>query len=135
MTLAFDRQVANIYYTMKYMGEGLGPADRLLLIKNLAGKTGGLWDFKNRPQSPFHSLNMGTYGKYRNMTMSPDDFGNYGFGVALQALDINVHMAAFVAGLFPNSVRTWWNIGGGFDEIKDTRMIKTGYRNVWFLNE
>lgn len=132
MTEAFDRQVAEIYYTMKQYGHGKSYADRLLLVKDLAGKTGGMWDFKNRPDSPFHRSNMGAYGMYRGMKMAPDDFGNFGFGVALRAMDVNLNMATFVAGLFPNSVRTWWNVGGGFDHIKDTRMIRAGYNNIWF---
>ncbi len=132
MTEAFNRQIANIYYTMKYLGEGLGPADRLLLIKDLAGKTGGIWDFKNRPDSPFHSSNMGAFGLYRGMKMAPDDFGNYGFGVALNAMDINVTLATFIVGFFPNSERTWWNLMGGFDEAKDTGFIRLGYRNARF---
>lgn len=86
-----------------------GHADRLLLLKNLAGKTGGLRDFKNRTARPFHISNMGSYGKNLGFGDVPDDFGNYGFGVAMHAMDVGVYMAAFFARLYPNSPGTWWN--------------------------
>jgi hypothetical protein len=57
---------------------------------------------------------------------SPDDFGNYFYGVAARSmglLSINAVQGAGIYAIFSGSVTDWTNFYGFFDEKKDTRMI------------
>lgn len=126
MNKEFDRQLLQTYCQFKLWGIGKTLGQKLGILFTFM-ETDKMYDFKNYEESPFHISNMGEYGRYRHLIMSPDDSGNYNYGVAAQALNIPIGIAKFAPGLFKNSVRTWWNIEGGFDHIKDTRMIIRGY--------
>jgi hypothetical protein len=57
---------------------------------------------------------------------SPDDFGNYFYGVAARSmglLSINTVQGAGIYAIFSGSVTDWTIFYGFFDEKKDTRMI------------
>ncbi len=59
-----------------------------------------------------------------------DDFGNYFYGAAANAMGITLYDAVQGAGIyaiFSGSVTDWTNWYGFFDERKDTQMIKRGY--------
>lgn len=79
------------------------------------------------------TVNNGGYvnGEY----FTPDDFGNYFYGAAANAMGISLLDAIQGAGAYAvyrkisghNSVITWWNLPGFFDEFKDTKTIIRGY--------
>lgn len=64
-----------------------------------------------------------------------DDFGNYFYGVAANAMGITLDDAIKGAGAYAvyrkllghNSALTWWNLPGFLDEFKDTKTIIRGY--------
>lgn len=78
-------------------------------------------------KSPFTIYNGGYInGEY----FSPDDFGNYFYGVAAKAMGITLYDAVQGAGIyavFSGSVTDWSNWYGFFDDRKDTQMIMRGY--------
>ncbi len=80
--------------------------------------------FKN---SPF-TKNGGGY--VNGQHFSPDDFGNYFYGVAARSmglLSIDAVQGAGIYAIFSGSVTDWTNFYGFFDERKDTQMILRGY--------
>ena len=133
MTKLFDRQIAETYFNFKYWGLKKSFGDKMVLLATFMAKPGGMFDFKKNLESPFNKFNMGSIGLYRGTQMHPDDFGNYNFGIAARALGIPLSIAKFGAGIAPNSVRTWWNIFGGFDEYQDTQMIINGYNHRFYV--
>lgn len=130
MTATFDRQLAETYYWFKYLAIGKTTTQKMDIMLTYMS-TGAPYDFKNRPSSPFHRDNMGEFGLYRGQKMAPDDFGNYNYGFAANALGLPEWFSVAIVGAFPNSVRTWWNVLGGFDQIEDSRMIRAGYNHEW----
>lgn len=130
MTAIFDRQLAETFYWFKYLAIGKTTTQKMDIMLTYM-YPGAPYDFKNRKSSPFHKENMGAFGLYREQKMAPDDFGNYNYGFAAKALGLPEWFSVAVVGLFSNSERTWWNVSGLTDEIKDSRMIRAGYNHKW----
>jgi len=79
-------------------------------------------------KSPF--FNNGKGGYVNGQHFSPDDFGNYFYGVAARALGLLSIDAVQGAGIYAvcsGSVTDYTNFYGFFDEKKDTQMILNGY--------
>jgi RHS repeat-associated protein len=79
-------------------------------------------------KSPF--FNNGKGGYVNGQHFSPDDFGNYFYGVAAKSmglLSIDAIQGAGIYAIFSGSVTDWTNFYGFFDEKKDTQMILRGY--------
>jgi RHS repeat-associated protein len=85
-------------------------------------------DFSNSPFTKSKGGYVDVNGKRRFYT--PDDFGNYFYGVAANAMGITLDDAIKGAGIYAiisGSVTDWTNLHGFFDEKKDTQMIIRGY--------
>ena len=74
----------------------------------------------------------GQQALYNGRVYNFDDFGNYNFGVAAQALGLSENFAVFGAGFYQTffqPTNDWSNWRGFFDHAQDTKMIRTGYNH------
>ena len=92
-------------------------------------KSGGPFDIKLTLYSP-KSLGA-EKAIYNGMVFSPDDFGNYDYGVAAAALGLPNWLTKAGAGFsqvfLQKTKADWKNFNGFFDQLGDTKMIEMGY--------
>jgi hypothetical protein len=86
--------------------------------------------FMNPKAFPKSVFTMFGGGNVNGEHFSPDDFGNYFYGVAARSMGLLITDAIQGAGMYAvlsGSVTDWTNLFGFFDERKDTQMILRGY--------
>jgi hypothetical protein len=91
---------------------------------------GAKTEFMNPKAFPKSVFTKNGGGFVNGQYFSPDDFGNYFYGVAARSMGLSSIDAVQGAGIYAissGSVTDWTNFYGFFDERKDTRMILRGY--------